>query len=204
MNWSQILNNINNDFFNHIDPFTQKRIEWGQIDKNALSNRWMGFPPATEIAVQQREEQLQTRLPPSYRQFLLTSNGFLEISPFIYNLYPVEKIDWASNIEDPWWLNLVESGDDPISDEDYLNYGKDQRPEWIRAEYFRHSLKISDWGDASCIFLNPIIKHDDEWEVLEYGTWLPGARRYKSFRQFMITMHENNLRMSNPEKNNRS
>jgi hypothetical protein len=191
MEISQLLKHLNEDFFKaiEIDENRPRRVE---IDQSVFTNKWLGFPPASEISIVEKERQLGTNLPPSYREFLLFSNGFRNISPFIFNLYSIEKIDWAKNTEDPWWLDLIESDPSNVSDEDYLIYDDTQRSEWDRPEYFRKSLKISDWGDACCLFLNPMIKHDNEWEVLFYATWYPGTHRYRSFKEFLNNTYDSN------------
>jgi hypothetical protein len=86
-----------------------------------------------------------------------------------------------------------------MTDSEYLIYGETQRSEWFRGEYFRNSLKVSDWGDACCLFLNPAIQHDGEWEVLFYATWFPGTERHKSFGDFLIHTHKSNQELLNSE-----
>jgi hypothetical protein len=191
MEISELLKSINVDFFKaiEIDENGRRRAE---IDQSVFTHKWLGYPPASEIAIAEKERQLRTNLPQSYREFLLFSNGFRDISPFIHNLYSIEEIDWAKNIEDPWWLSLIESDPIKTSDENYLIYDDTQRSEWDRPEYFRNSLKISDWWDGCCLFLNPMIKHDNEWEVLVYATWFPGTHRYRSFKEFLINTHNSN------------
>lgn len=194
MEVSQLLKNINDVFFKAVDLGKDlPRIR--ELDPIAIETRWLGFPPASPDAISLKETELGVLLPDSFKEFLLTSNGFRDISPFIFTLYPIEKVDWASNIEDPWWLDLVESDKIEMSDEKYLTYGKAQRSEWFRGEYFRNSLKISDWGDACCLYLNPAIKHEGEWEVLFYATWFPGTERHRSFKDFLKYTHKSNLEL---------
>jgi hypothetical protein len=49
--------------------------ELAGVDEVQRENRWLGYEPAGEEAVRAAEERLGVRLPPSYRNFLLTSNG---------------------------------------------------------------------------------------------------------------------------------
>ncbi len=191
MEISQLLKSLNEDFFKAIEIDVDKPRREG-VDKSMLTNRWLGYPPASEITIAERERQLGTNLPQSYRDFLLFSNGFRNISPFIYNLHSIENVDWGKNAEDTWWLDLAESHSSEVSDENYLVYGDTQRSELDRPEYFRNSLQISDWGDNCCLFLNPMIKHDNEWEVLSYATWYPGTHRYRSFKEFLVNTHDSN------------
>ena len=144
-----------------------------------------------------REKYLGITLPPSYKDFLLTSNGFRFISFFLDNLFPIEKIEWARNTEEDWWFQLLANSGIEVSDEQYFYYGKDQDTVLGRDEYFKESLKVSNWYDGMCVFLNPIIKFGDEWEVLVYATWYPGTRRFRSFKEFLIEPHEENLELLN-------
>ena len=48
-----------------------------------------------------------------------------------------------------------------------------------------------------CIFLNPLVKHGEEWEVLEYATWYPGAQRYRSFLEYLQAVHKINQMLIN-------
>jgi hypothetical protein len=191
METSELLKKLSEDFFRHYESDESFR-GFRDVDPIVKETRWLGYPPVTIQQLEQKEKKLQTILPRSYKDFLLASNGFRDISFFLYNLLAIEKIDWARNIEDPWWLNLVESDPCEITDQEYLIYGDAQRSAWFRGEYFRNSLKISDWGDACCLFLNPAIQHEGEWEVLFYATWFPGTERHRSFKDFLIHTHKSN------------
>ena len=90
-----------------------------------------------------------------------------------------------------------------VSDEEYFYYEDDQDPVLSRTRYISESLKISEWYDGLCVFLNPKVKFGNEWEVLVYATWFPGIRRYKSFEDFLSKTHLANQRLlQNEERNN--
>jgi hypothetical protein len=198
MTTHDILQQISNDFFEDNNTSDiEEMIENGIIDKEVKDIKWLGFPPANEQEILRREKYLGTTLPPSYKDFLLTSNGFRFISFFLDNLFPIEKIEWARNTEENWWFQLLENSGIEVSDEQYFYYGKDQDTVLSRDEYYRESLKISNWYDGMCVFLNPMIKSGDEWEVLVYATWYPGTKRFRSFKEFLIETHEENLELSN-------
>ena len=126
----------------------------------------------------------------------MTSNGFKQVCFFLDNLFSIEQIDWAKNTEDKWWFDLHEQNHFEVSDEQYFVYGEEQRTVWCRDEYLKDSLKISEWYDGMCVFLNPIVKNEEEWEVLVYATWYPGIARYRSFKEYLIETHESNLNLS--------
>lgn len=50
--------------------------EPGQADPEILRDGWLGFAPATEGAVAAAAVRIGRTLPPSYREFLLTTDGW--------------------------------------------------------------------------------------------------------------------------------
>lgn len=196
MTTKQILKDLNNDFF--LDNTTadiERLVELGEINQEAVEGKWIGYPPAKEQEINAKEEQLGITLPPSYKQFLLSSNGFRNVSPFLNNLFSVEQVGWTKNIEEKWWIDMYTGSQSNVSDKDYFDYSDKQDTVQCRDEYLPESLKVSEWYDGMCIFLNPIVKHGEEWEVLEYATWYPGTQRYRSFEEFLIKKHELNIKL---------
>jgi len=190
----KILNDINEDFFlSHEPAIIEEMIINGVIDKEAIANKWLGYPPATEQEIQNKERLLGTLLPPSFKEFLLTSNGFKQVSIFQDNLFPIDKVDWAKNTEQQWWFDLLEQNDFEVPDEIYFVYGQEQAPAMYSDKYLKHSLKVSERYDGMCVFLNPMIKDGEEWEVLVYATWYPGTKRYRSFKEYLLETHEINV-----------
>jgi hypothetical protein len=193
VNWQELLAQLNEDFFaSHDADKLGAMLDNNEIDATAINHRWLGYPSAANEAIAAKELLLGIQLPPSYRSFLAASNGFRFVSVFLDNLFPVETIAWAKDAEDEWWFDMLEDEEEYCNDEKYFDYGKAQSSVWFRGEYFRQSLKVSHWDEGMCIFLNPLIKHGEEWEVLVYGTWFPGAHRYRSFYEFMLDTHERN------------
>ncbi|MET8949953.1 SMI1/KNR4 family protein [Streptomyces sp. NPDC004393] len=58
---------------------------------------WLGYEPASEEAVLAAEERLGVRLPPTYRNFLLTSNGWSGIGGL--DLLEVDEIGWFPDLD---------------------------------------------------------------------------------------------------------
>ncbi|WP_405753327.1 hypothetical protein [Streptomyces sp. NBC_00012] len=135
-----------------------------------------------------------TVLPPSYRGFLRTSNGWLDTTTAIRRLLPVPEIGWAKDLDPELiegWSGSGEPNDVP--DEDYYAYGDEQQPCTIRTEYLNDMLKISHAPDASDVYLlNPrVVTPDGEWEAWYFAHWLPGAVRYRSFWDLMNDEYHN-------------
>ena len=181
-------------FFNsHTDEELISLMQSGIIDEIAMKTKWLGFSPAQVDQIQAKENILGISLPPSYREFLLNSNGFRKVSIFLDNLLPIEKLEWAKNTEEDWWFDLLEVLHTEMSDIEYLIYGQEQNQLRFRSEYFKQSLKISEWYDGMCVFLNPNVKDAEEWEVLVYANWYPGTKRFPSFKKYLLDTHETNL-----------
>ena len=106
----QLIEHLNDDILQLAD----RNYFLNQLDREAIQSRWMGYPPTSLSAIIHREFQLDTVLPKSYKDFLLTSNGFRHVSPSIYKIYSIEKVDWARNIEDKSWLNGIESDSEVV------------------------------------------------------------------------------------------
>ena len=188
-----ILQDINDDYFKYNDSSDIEHfINIGKLDREVIKDNWLGYPPASEKAIKIREEYLGVSLPNSYKQFLSISNGFRDVSLFLNNLYPVEKIEWARLVEDEWWFDLLEQKEAHIADFNFLTDGKKQDSFDLGDYHLRSSLKISDWYDGMCVFLNPEIRFGNEWEVLVYSTWNTETERHESFQNFLIDTHKKN------------
>ncbi|MER5365008.1 SMI1/KNR4 family protein [Streptomyces sp. NPDC002722] len=160
----------------------------------ALSGRGTGGPPAgigrcdppQELAA--LEARLGTVLPPSYREFLLTSDGWLDTTSGIRRLLPVREIGWVRDLDPELTEGWTGGGEpDDVPDEQYFVHGDEQEPWTIRTEYLNDLLKISHTPGALDVYLlNPrVVTPDGEWEAWYFAHWLPGAVRHRSFRDLM-------------------
>jgi hypothetical protein len=86
--------------------------ETALFDEVQREKRWLGYAPASEDAVRATEERLGVRLPPSYRNFLLTSNGWRHIDPLLYELLKVEEIGWLPQADPELWEIWAGEGQD--------------------------------------------------------------------------------------------
>lgn len=186
MTWTEILNQINDNYFNQQTHETLEKSKLlGYLDNETIKNKWLGNNPCTSDQIKNLELKLGVTIPTSFKDFLLVSNGFKNIAPMVGNLNPIERIDWVKNTEQEW-LEIISKFNYPVSDEKYFDYSENQDSAYFRNEYLKDCLKISEWEDGVIILLNPNVKYDSEWEVIEYGTWYPGASRFKSFFDYMI------------------
>ncbi len=119
-------------------------------------------PGASAEEIADAERRLGTTLPPGYRSFLATTNGFGPIGSFVRRLRPADEIRWLSD-EDPELIRIwVEAtGDDALA----------------------ATLVVSDEEDGARLLLNPaVVDEEGEWEAWFFAHWVPGAEPYSSFR----------------------
>lgn len=177
--WNEkIFNNIDDEYLENYKLRYPEALEYRQCLRNG----------ATEAQIIQLEDKLQTKLPVSYKNFLLANNGFL-----IFNedceLYGTEQIAWFID-ENRDWAECWDDNDD-VSDEKYFQYGEHQDCIWVRGRYIKTALQISSTEDGYVYLLNPqIIDNRNEWEAWDFGSKLPGANRYRSFWDMMQQVYK--------------
>src|SRR5258708_2639075 len=100
-----------------------------------LAQASMGAPGASEAELEELQRRLGITLPPSYRQFLATTNGWLNTSDFIDRLLPTSEIGWHSDLDPDSataWTSAGNGQVPSVSDEDYFVYGDEQDPVTLR------------------------------------------------------------------------
>ena len=155
----------------HWAPFLKELSEFrlsyprvaAAVPERKAQESWLGEPPASEQQIEALEGRLSRALPPSYRSFLATSNGFQQQSPFIQRLYSADEADWFG-VRNQAWAEAYR--------ETYPNLAS--------------CLQISDVGDSAVVLLNPdAVSPDREWQAYFFANWNPGAHKYRSFRELM-------------------
>src|SRR5579883_1023010 len=189
-----------------------------QLPKAVIESGWLGYPRATEEQACQTESRLGVKLPPSYREFLRVTNGWRQTTPFIRKLWSTEGIERFADRHQKWIdafthqhenaqvsfdyaIELDELWEPPsVADAEYFVYGEEQDCSKLRVEYLKTAIEISDVGEAAIYLLNPqVVTEDGEWEAWFFGDWLPGADRYRSFREMMEAEYQNFLELHDSE-----
>ena len=157
------------------------------------STDWLGFAPATASDIEAAERRLGLVLPPSYRAFLMTSNGWRRTTPFIDRIRPIQEIDWFA-AENEQWIEAYSDSDISVTDAEYYCYSEDGTS-GHRTEYMPSLLQISDVDDGVYL-LNPEgVTPDQEWEAWFFANWVPGALRFPSFAHLMIHEYQSFVRL---------
>ncbi|MFF3068889.1 SMI1/KNR4 family protein [Kitasatospora sp. NPDC057936] len=183
--WRELLQRWSDEW---LDPILHEQERPEPFPAEVRAARWLGTTGALDGEVAQLEKRLGVSLPPSYRQFLLTSNGWLNTTTGIDRLLPTQEVGWTRDLDPELVAPWVETaGSFEVPDEDYYAYGEEQDPCLMRAEYLPHTLKISHTPNATDVYLlNPlVVTADGEWEAWYLAHWLPGAVRYRSFWDLM-------------------
>lgn len=139
MDWKPWLSRWSAEWIQSSEP--------ADLDPQVLRDRWLGFAPASEEAVAAAEARLGLPLPPSYRDFLLTTDGWRDAGSFVWRMRDTATLGWLRDIE-PYW-----EGWEELSEEEPAESNK-----------FSRGLLISLEADAGILFLDP-------GDVDESGEW---------------------------------
>jgi hypothetical protein len=105
--WREFLRSYSSEFLKSrylSDADSDGRARW-LVSETQRKNVWLGYEPATEVAIRRAEKRLSARLPPSYRNFLLASNGWSSMA-FSLDLLTVDQVRWFFEAEPEllaWW-----------------------------------------------------------------------------------------------------
>jgi hypothetical protein len=145
---------------------------------------WLGFDSASEQDLEELENRLGLILPPSYRSFLLMSNGWRRTTFAIDRIRPVGEVYWF-RVENERWVDVYSQSGSDLSDEEYYEY-----PEGFadghRVEHMRSLVQVSDVDDGVYLLNPEAVTPDGEWEAWLFANWVPGAQRYPSFAHLML------------------
>jgi hypothetical protein len=177
MNWKEFLEQVSKTVIGSEDL----------LQEYNTNDNWLGFDPATDKQIREAEERLRIKLPPTYTDFLKTSNGFKQLSCFTWNILPVEQIKRLSEFDKDFadeYKDMHDTFNPP--DDEYFVYGAEQQTTNFRSKYLSNCIALSGWGDASILLLNPEVMFGEECEAWMFAIWHLGPVRYKSFEELMV------------------
>lgn len=153
-----------------------------QLPAEVKASGWLGYPGASDEQIAAAEARLGRSLPPSYRAFLKSSNGWRHSGFFVTRLWPTDEIEWF-RIRHAEWIADWNVGAAHYATSPAQPTAPGDLPE---GAVLPSTLEISDVGDSAIYLLNPLVVGlDGEWEAWFFSNWNPGAVRYASFRQMM-------------------
>jgi hypothetical protein len=183
-NWRAFLQQWSRDLYQRLDD---EAIE--QLPTEVITSLWFGFPGATERQIDSLEHRLGKTLPPSYREFLLVTNGWRQLDLSIDRMLPTDEVNWLrltnQSLVEEWGASGPE-----VDDSMYYVYGAQQDPSAVRSRYLRTALEIGNGQDLAHLLLNPeVATNNGEWEAWFFATWLAGADRFRTFQDLMESLH---------------
>lgn len=188
--WNLFLRQYSQDLLERLED-----SEFASLPSEVIETRCLGYPRAAEAEIVNAQTRLETIFPPSYRNFLAVSDGWLKLDDYCGRLWSAQEIEWLAGrnqeLIDAWTTGVAIGGTPfPVSDEVYFVYGDEQDPASLRDEYLQTALQIGGDSDQGLLLLNPQVTFEDgEWEAWLFANWLPGAERYRSFRELMQDRH---------------
>jgi hypothetical protein len=186
--WQQFIRDYSADLLRLKGEDKLYDADSGDVDSASIADAhraaaWLGHDPASEEEVAAAEQRLGMRLPPSYRNFLLASNGLIGPgTPWFYALLPARHVDWLRNgagmrrmLDDGWTPDV---------------YGEEM------SAMFRRALWPVPDGDGDYWLLDPgDTRPDGEWTA--YIWWCSNGETpepYPSFGAMMAHEHASMVR----------
>ena len=174
--WQPWLESWNRELLAKHDASRYNAFVDPAVTPDMIASGWLGAPGAPEADVAALEGRLGLTLPPSYRTFLLTSNGWLQPGVIVPRLFRVDEVQWFRDVEpetiDAWSAGMEAAGD----------AGED---EVLRDLPTALAVSARETIGTARYLLNPRVIDGEEWEALLFAHWIPGFHRYPSFRALM-------------------
>ena len=163
--WTALLQRINTGVFSS-DALREA------LPPDVVASGWLGLPGATEQQLIDLETHVGRPLPPSYREFLQTTNGWRGLNMAIDIVRSTDTVDWFRT-ENQDWIDAFFTG---------FVGAPDSAPEHT----LPRTLQVSDVGDSAVLLLNPERPTaDGECEAWFFADWAPGAEPYPNFYALM-------------------
>ncbi|MEV4397392.1 SMI1/KNR4 family protein [Nonomuraea sp. NPDC049607] len=162
-------------------------------DSSSYPPEWLGTAPASEAEILLHEERLGLSLPPSYREFLLVTNGWDVESFTSLHILPIAEAGWLRDVDPHLAHTWGPPSDSPVPElpDDYsFDYDAPQDPQYFEVgDFLPHTLRVSEDIEGLVYLLNPyVVTAGGEWEAWELDTsGLLGATRFRSFWHLMET-----------------
>ena len=102
-NWREFLAQVSDDLLNRATKDDLEFLSYSKSYEKTTSARWFGGNPVSPAEIESLEKRLGLGLPKSYREFLLTTNGweaFLEFPYGIVSLLSVSVVDWFHKFDE--------------------------------------------------------------------------------------------------------
>lgn len=150
-------------------------------DDVVIESGWTGSEPVGDEELRDLERRIGRNLPPSYRSFLKTTNGYVT-GGSVQRIRPAREVKPFVSDEREWveiWLETAGEGTPLTVGEHIAARGRDAIS--ARWQLLSDAIQVSDTHDGAVYLLCPTIVEDGEWEAWLFASWLPGAARFRSW-----------------------
>jgi hypothetical protein len=165
-----------------------EEYDFSAEERCVLESGTMIRPPAKAYTITKAERRLHCKLPNSYRQFLLFSNG-LWMPSFDQHpgeTLPVAQIGPFAELY-PQSYTIFSEMSMHVTDAQYDRYGSSQDPVHFRTRYGPSLIAITTNYGSGLYLLNPEVTFSgDEWEAWSFN-FHGGADRFKSFDELLVS-----------------
>ncbi len=166
-------------------------VEYLGLPPEVIESGWLGLPGASEAQIAAAEVRLGVRLPPSYRSFLLISNGWRHTGSIVGPLRPVEEVDRYGVLYSDSLADFTEG----LTGFGAYEYEFDPSFEEADLRHLEHTLVLSSGEDVDTLLLNPQgVAPNGEWEAWSYFGEAPSS--YKSFWDLLHAEYDTLLQVS--------
>ena len=129
------------------------------IDKN-----WIGRNPVSKMEIEQTEKRLGQQLPDDYKDLLLLTNGFEQLTIVEPSFAELDEIDWLKNI-DP---ELIEIYADSPDEYDKLN----------------RSIVVGGINEEQHFLIIPPSNAKIRWTYWRFASWDPTGEFYSGLKEY--------------------
>lgn len=158
-----------------LEEISQKAIELGQMNpyftQKQLDSMWIGYDPATKLAIEQKEKQMGIKFPIEYVNFLLLTNRFQSAIGVDPSFCTIDKIDFLKNL-DPELIEIWSVGNQKVGDK------------------LKTAIKVGGFDEEQFFFLIPPSKDNPNWEYWSFAAWAPGEAVHKSLYEYFLNVLE--------------
>jgi hypothetical protein len=158
---------------------TADERERGRLAAEQLVTGWLGYEPATELTVSAAEQRLGVRLPPSFRGFLLASDGWSEVGGWIDKVHSCDGLAWFRDTDEG--AMSIEVAEAFFGE---VNERPEDEDHWHPPTIFERSLLVAGGVDYDVWLLDPAGPGaDGEWIAWRYQTKGGEVERFASFAE---------------------
>lgn len=175
MDWSSFLTEYSRELAS-----CSEYLDWAKVPQYARDANWFGNPPATAEQFVSAEKMLQVSLRQDLREFCLVTNGWMLCGSSVYDIRPVEELQYLTNADPSLWSICAVDGTPPVNDPvEYEMWYEDG------IKVCRSIVLNTRGDDSTFLFDSESNLPDNEFRYGTFAAWNPGMEWVSpSFAQY--------------------